>query len=158
MPVNDLAPSVPQPLADMVLNAGFLVWELLWTRTTRTPAFWDTPSRPMITHTSDSHQIPNQEKTKLMLQILKNCQKFKYWNVARNFDATHLLMLLNMMYKYEMDPTRTLGTTERTQNAGQTDGQTRRTEWNQYTPQQLCCARGIISVRGQTAHHNKGWN
>ena len=27
------------------------------------------------------------------------------------------------MYKYEMDPTRTVGTTERTQDVGRTDGQ-----------------------------------
>ena len=53
------------------------------TRTTRTPAFWDTPRRPMITHTSDSHHIQN--KTKSKLQILKNCQKYKFWNLARNF-------------------------------------------------------------------------
>ena len=46
------------------------------TRTTRTPAFWDTPRRPMITHTSDSHQIPSQNNTKSKLQILKNCQNF----------------------------------------------------------------------------------
>ena len=25
--------------------------------------FWDTPRRPVITHTSDSHQIPSQNKT-----------------------------------------------------------------------------------------------
>ena len=31
-------------------------------------------------------------------------------------------MLLDKMYKYEMDPTRTLGATERTRNAGRTDG------------------------------------
>ena len=50
------------------------------TRTTRTPAFWDTPRHPMITHTSDSHQIPSQNKTKSKLQkIAKN------WNFARNF-------------------------------------------------------------------------
>ena len=55
------------------------------TRTTRTPTFWDTPHRPMITHTSGSHQIPSQNKTKSKLQILKNCQKFKFWNFARNF-------------------------------------------------------------------------
>ena len=55
------------------------------TRTTRTPAFWDTPRRPMITHTSDSHQIPSQNNTKSKLQILKNCQNFKFWNFARNF-------------------------------------------------------------------------
>ena len=44
------------------------------------------------------------------------------------------------MYKYEMDPTRTVGATERTRDAGRTDGQT---EWNQYnTPQQLRCVGG----------------
>ena len=48
------------------------------TRTTRTPAFWDTPRRPMITHTSDSHQIPSQNNTKSKLQVLKNCQNFKF--------------------------------------------------------------------------------
>ena len=46
------------------------------TRTTRMPAFWDTPRRPVITHTKDSHQIPSQNQTKSKLQILKNCQKF----------------------------------------------------------------------------------
>ena len=35
---------------------------------------------------------------------------------------THILKLLDKMYKYEMDPTRTVGATERTQDAGQTDG------------------------------------
>ena len=34
------------------------------TRTTRTHAFWDTHHCHMITHTSDSHQIPSQNKTK----------------------------------------------------------------------------------------------
>ena len=48
------------------------------TRTTRTPAFWDTPRHPMITHTSDSHQIPSQNNTKSKSQILKNCQNFKF--------------------------------------------------------------------------------
>ena len=48
------------------------------TRTTRTPAFWDTPRRPMITHTSDSHQIPSQNNTKSKLQNLKNYQNFKF--------------------------------------------------------------------------------
>ena len=55
------------------------------TRTTRTPAFWDTPRCPMITQTSDSHQIPSENKTKLKLQILKNCEKSKFSNFARNF-------------------------------------------------------------------------
>ena len=38
--------------------------------------------------------------------------------------ATHLLKLLDKMYKYEMDPTRTVGATERTRDAGRTDGRT----------------------------------
>ena len=42
--------------------------------------FWDTPCRPMVTHTRDSHQIPSQNKTKSKLQILKNCRKFKFCN------------------------------------------------------------------------------
>ena len=42
--------------------------DLIWeendhdkTRTTRTPAFWDTPRHPVITHTSNSHQTPSQK-------------------------------------------------------------------------------------------------
>ena len=44
--------------------------------------------------------------------------------------TTHLLKLLDKMYKYEMDSTRTVGATEQTQDAGRTqdgrgtDGQT----------------------------------
>ena len=34
----------------------------------------------------------------------------------------HLLKLLDKMYKYEMDPTRTVDATERTRDAGRTDG------------------------------------
>ena len=96
------------------------------TRTTRTPAFWDTPRCPMITH-----QIPSQNNTESKLQILKNCQNFKL-----TLHATHLLKMLYKIYKYEMDPTRTVEATEQTRDAGQTrDGRTDgRTEWNQYTP------------------------
>ena len=36
--------------------------------------------------------------------------------------ATHLLKLLDKMYKYEMDPTKTVGATEWTRDAGRTDG------------------------------------
>ena len=45
-----------------------IVW-IIRTKTTRMPAFWDTPCHPMIIHTSDSHQIPSQKKTKSKLQI-----------------------------------------------------------------------------------------
>ena len=44
-----------------------------------------------------------------------------------NVYVTHLLVLLDKMYKYEMDLTRTVDATERTRMYG-------RTEWNQYTP------------------------
>ena len=55
----------------------------------------------MITHTSDSN-----------FQIL-----------PETLHATQLRKLLDKMYKYEMDPTRTVGATERTRDAGLTDGQ-----------------------------------
>ena len=42
------------------------------------PIFCDTHRRPMITHTTDSHQIQSQNKTKSKLHILKNYQKFKF--------------------------------------------------------------------------------
>ena len=99
----------------------------------------------MITHTSDSHQIPNQKKTKSKLQILKKIsQNLNFEILQETLHATHLLVLLDKMYRYEMDPTRSLGATERTRNAGRdgrTDGQTDgRMKWNWYTPQQLRCA------------------
>ena len=39
--------------------------------------------RPMITHRSDSHQVPSQKKTKSKLQIKTNCQKFNCLNFAK---------------------------------------------------------------------------
>ena len=39
------------------------------------PAFWDTPRHPMITHNSDYHQIPSQNKTKSKFQIYKKKAK-----------------------------------------------------------------------------------
>ena len=47
-----------------------------------------------------------------------------------------------------MDPTRTVGTTEQTQDAGQMGGHldrhmNGRTEWNQYNPKQFHCVEGI---------------
>ena len=101
------------------------------TRTTRTPAFWDTPYCPMITHTNDSHQIPTQNKTKSKLQNFKNAKNSNLKILQETLHATHLLKLLDNMYKYEMDPTRTVGATERTRDAGRTEGRTDgRTEWN----------------------------
>ena len=137
---------------------GIFFFQVLdWTRTTRTQAFWDTAQSPMITLTSGSHQIPSQNKTKSKLQMLKKLPKIQI--LLSTLHTTHLLKLLDKMYKYEMDPTRIVGATERTWDAGQTDGRTDgrvdgrtdgRTdgwrEWNQYNPQQLRCVWGIITV------------
>ena len=55
-----------------------IMCNVIWiTRTTRTPAFWDIPHRPMITYNSDSHQIPSQKKTNSKLQVLKKLPKIQ---------------------------------------------------------------------------------
>ena len=61
--------------------------------------FYDTPRYPMITHTSDSHQIPSQNK-KSKLQILKIG---KNSNLARNTHTWHtflscLITCINMKW------------------------------------------------------------
>ena len=88
--------------------------------------------RPMITHTSGSHQIPSQNKTKSKLRIKKIAKNSNFEILQETLHATHLLKLLDKMYKYVIDPTRTVGATDRTQDAGRMDG---RMEWNQYSPQ-----------------------
>ena len=80
----------------------------------------------------------------------RQSQSYKFKKIAKNSNfeilqetlhATHLLKLLDKMCKYEMDPTRTVGSTEQTRDVGRTDGQTDgRTETNI-----LRCA-GIIKV------------
>ena len=42
--------------------------------------------------------------------------------LQESLHATHLLKLLKKMHKYEMDPTRTVGATDRTNDAGWTGG------------------------------------
>ena len=100
-----------------------------WTRTTRTPAFWDTPTAPWLPILA----IHIRSRVKR-----RQSQSYKFQQIAKNSNfqifhetlhATHLLKLLDKMCKYEIDPTRTVGATERTQDAGRTDGQTdRRTD------------------------------
>ena len=87
------------------------------TRTTRMPAFWDTFRCPMITHTSDSQfHIRSQVKTRQSqsYKFKKNAKNLNFDILQETLHATHLLKLLDKMYKYEMDPTRTVGVTERT--------------------------------------------
>ena len=78
------------------------------------PAFWDTTPPPP----------PPRVKT-------RQIQSYKFWKIAKNsnyeslhstLQTTKLLKLLDNMHRYEMDPTRTVGATERTQDAGRTDG------------------------------------
>ena len=63
----------------------------------------------------------------------RQSQSYKLKKIAKNsnfeilqeaWNVTHRLKLLDMMYKYEMDQTRTVGATEQTRDAGWTDGQT----------------------------------
>ena len=109
------------------------------TRTTRTPAFWDTPTAPWLPILV-VHIRSKQDKVKVT-KFKKIAKNSNFEILQETLNAAHLLKLLDKMYKYEMDPTRTAGTTERTRDVGRTDG---RTEWNQYTPQQLRCVAGII--------------
>ena len=97
----------------------------------------------MITHTCDSHHIPSQNKTKSKLHIeKKNAKNSNFKILQDNLHATHLLKLLYKMYKYGMNPTRTVGATERTWDAGWTDGRRdRRTdEVKPIYPLQIRCA------------------
>ena len=84
------------------------------------PAFWDTPAAPW----SPMIHIRSQVKT-------RQIQSYKFWKIAKNSNyeslhstlhTTNLLKLLDKMHRYEMDPIRTVGATERTQDAGRTDG------------------------------------
>ena len=59
------------------------------TRTTRMPAFWDTPRRPMITHTSDSHQIPSQNKTKSSYKLKKKLPKIQILKFCKQLYTRH---------------------------------------------------------------------
>ena len=72
----------------------------------------------MITHTSDSHQITSQNKTSQSYEFKKNAKNSNFEILQ---ETLHLLKLLDKMYKYEMDATRTVGATERMQEAGRMD-------------------------------------
>ena len=80
------------------------------------------PPNHMITNTIDSHQNLSQTKTSQSYKFKKIAKKLKFGNFARNLTRAHLLKLLDKMYKYEVDPTRTVGATERIRDAERTDG------------------------------------
>ena len=114
------------------------------TRTTRTPAFWDTPAAPWLPILE--FHIGSQVKTRQSksYKLKKNAKNSNCEFLQETLHTAHLLKLLDKMYKYETDPTRTVGATERTRDV---DGQTDR--WADgvkliYPPQQLRFAGGII--------------
>ena len=82
------------------------------------------PRRPMITHTSDSHQIPSQRRHSQSYKFKKIAKKPNLDILRETLYATHHLKLLDKKYKYEKDETRTVDATERTRDAGRTDGRT----------------------------------
>ena len=121
------------------------------TRTTRTPAFWDPPPPPP--HDYPYKWFTSDPKSKEDKVKVTNFKKFPKIQILQEIlHATHLLILLDKMYKYEMDPTRTVGATEWTWNVGRTDG---RSETNipppPHPPQQLRCEKGIINTK--TSYH-----
>ena len=106
-----------------------LFWNLILTRTTRTPAFWGYPPPP---HDYPLYWVildPKSKEDKVKVTNFKNLPKFQIFK--QTLHATHLLKLLDKMCKYEMDPMSIVKDTEQTRFCPQTDRQTR---WNQYTP------------------------
>ena len=53
-------------------------------------------------------------------KLKKNAKTSNFKILQETLHTTHLLELLDKMYKYEMDPTRTVQATERTRDAGRT--------------------------------------
>ena len=95
---------------------------------------------PMITHTSDSNQIPSQKKTKSKLQIL--IAKTSNIKILQHIlHVTHLLKLFDKVYKYKMDPSRTVGATEW---IWLQDGWKDRQSETNIPPQQLHCVGAIM--------------
>ena len=68
--------------------------------------------------------IRSQVKTRQIqsCKFEKNAKKSSFGILQETLHTTHLLKMLDKMYKYEMDPTRPVGTIERTRDAGRTDG------------------------------------
>ena len=54
----------------------------------------------MITHTSDSHQIPIQNKTVKITNFKKIAKNLNFF-LQETLHATHLLKLFGKMYKYD---------------------------------------------------------
>ena len=60
-----------------------------------------------------------------VINFKKNAKNSNFGILQKTLHVTHLLKLLDKMkmYDYEMEPTRTVGATQRTRDAGRMDGQ-----------------------------------
>ena len=67
-------------------------------------------------------RIRSQVKTRQSYKFKKIAKNSNFKILQETLQATPLLKLLNKMYEYEIDPTRTVGATERTRDAGRKDG------------------------------------
>ena len=82
-----------------------------------------------ISCNSDYHPFI-QTETRMKLERLHS----EIPPLEKPLHATHLLKFLDKMYKYEMDPTKTVGATCRCYRADTGCGTDGQMEWNQYTP------------------------
>ena len=131
-------------IQNLLENGVLKVSKLKKKNRTRTPSFWHTPRHLMITHSSDSHQIPSENKTKSKLRSLKNCQIFKFCKklYTRHTCWSCLIRCINIKW---IQPKLLVLQSGHGMTDGRTDGWTdgrtdRRRGGNQYTPQQLRCA------------------
>ena len=87
------------------------------TRTTRMPVCSDTPRHPwlpiLVIHIRSQVKTKQSQSYKSLIQILKFCKKLY---------MQHTFWSCLIRYKYQMDPTRSVGATERTWDAGWMDG------------------------------------
>ena len=94
----------------------------------------------MITHIIESYWIQSQKKTSQSYKFKEFAKISNFLVLKQTLHATHLLKLLDKMFKYEMDPTSIVEDTERKRFCPQTD---RRTKWNQYTPLSTLLKLGV---------------
>ena len=84
-------------------------------------------------------------------KLKKNAKNSNFEILQKALHATHLLKLLDKMYKYEMDPTTTVGATERTRNAGRMDG------WTDGQTDGQTEGRNETSIPPTTSLYNNIW-
>ena len=106
------------------------------------PAFWGYPSPP---HDYPYYWVildPKWKEDKVKITNLKNLPKFYLFEFWNKLYMPHLLKLLDMMCKYEMDPMSIVEDTEQTRFCPQTDGQGETSK----PLFQLCWSGGIIMI------------